>query len=1176
LCEKLAIQEPETNVNDSIYYRIFCHQDLAGYLDGDKVVCYRLKEIIESFARGGYPSIIKSVAGKNKGWLRTPYQGNHFYLWWCHGGAKPVKHLSEGLESGELESGESESGESECRSHNIFLREIRHHDNHHELDAGEIYNYMEIDTRVPQDDHKPESWSELLLNKYYTQFNRDFVCCVPTSYQNRGNYRIFCHEDFICWSHGDLSLFDGYSVLSGRCRLIMQQLMAHGRTGITKGAIGVNRGWRLTPLENNKFQVWWTTIKASPLQTLQQNFTFDSRSIYLRTIRHRYDHKPISADIEDKYIEIMPIDLKYSDGCGTDPWTEEQQSFIDSSANFRAVIGSPGTGKTTVLYHAILERNDRHVLYLTWSKRMAELVKEFFVQTKINIEVYAFDDFIRELGNSFDCNLTLLPKLPPEKIAISPFLQWARTYLSHKWQIGAWRYDLPSLEAEIRAYLVGGLSPRYPSYAQDEARLSDEEYLLLRCRDLGIEAVWGVIKSIHLLNNRRLSLISNCWPELQNALYVGRYLLQYPKELPDRWRDIDRIVVDELQDLTSVEWSVVALLAKNIAIYNSDQLPFLLVAGDEGQSVRSTDFDWPMFKSTILDILGHEVIEYRLMASQRCPIKIAKLIKASYKLYQAIDKDKRPRKQCQLEPDIDIYFGKGRLREFEQTSDLCSSEPDRDIYCDRKDYEQTSGQIYHLSVSSNDTQLSDLFALFKQNNAVLISLGHLPNCIPKDNLLTVEEVKGCEFQWVGVLQPSQHLKNIFSKNDQYSPEVALSKRYAIDHFRVALSRTTEILILLDIYTSKSELYNGAIDFWKEYVQSVTISELLDILQRSTEFYDVIADDINEYTQTAPISLEDRVFKHLDDSLQVQDTKPEQAWESAIQATKLSHQIWQENQDLSYSIDCAWHLLKLAFSYTARESSPIIDLSPMDLLKEAQTLLQTILSYYPERTIQKLVNIFDVLISFHKQKDEHYNILRQLWKINDLWDVNELPVNVQYALQQQWSFWEPIITQMAKDLSRACEVAISTNRWIRAIYTDKFAEDKSNFLKITALHTCWRERAWKIASTIFASLTQELRHRQTWFMFTNTQDITRWHEFISAMSEQDVHLINEMNRRLLESHQVLEAQRLRSSLIQEPLPQDLPFPEIITDPLLRSEPIEFALLEAISMSLSTDLTKENIA
>src|SRR5207245_4995409 len=131
----------------------------------------------------------------------------------------------------------------------------------------------------------------------------------------------------------------------------------------------------------------------------------------------------------------------------------------------------------------------------------------------------------------------------------------------------------------------------------------DRNYKELRRRSIGAGAVDSLLEVIALLERRvgaefgqqffpELLLAWNACVKLASAS-VGD--LRSRKLL-----DFDCIAIDEVQDLTPIEALVFVLLAEAIQKHHGSS-PTLLIAGDEAQTVRPTDFEWGWLN----DLLHH-------------------------------------------------------------------------------------------------------------------------------------------------------------------------------------------------------------------------------------------------------------------------------------------------------------------------------------------------------------------------------------------------------------------------------------------------------------------------------------------------------------------------------------------------------------------------------------------
>ena len=99
--------------------------------------------------------------------------------------------------------------------------------------------------------------------------------------------------------------------------------------------------------------------------------------------------------------------------------------------------------------------------------------------------------------------------------------------------------------------------------------------------------------------------------------------------------DFDCIAVDECQDLTPIE----ALLIAEIGAFVK-RAP-LLLAGDEAQTVRPTDFEWGWLSDLLHARVGTPS-SHQLSANLRSPRRIAELVNRAWDLYSHLEKQERP------------------------------------------------------------------------------------------------------------------------------------------------------------------------------------------------------------------------------------------------------------------------------------------------------------------------------------------------------------------------------------------------------------------------------------------------------------------------------------------------------------------------------------------------------
>lgn len=415
-------------------------------------------------------------------------------------------------------------------------------------------------------------------------------------------------------------------------------------------------------------------------------------------------------------------------GGGTDfpaPWTQGQLQFARSPDAVRVLRGSPGTGKTTALWQSVQARDGEQVLYLTWSSRLAEIAGEYFFSFKprgTEVTTRTFAELVRDLTEEG-------PGGPTESQGQAAFLDGIRRL--HPSTLGPWSSLPESLYAEVRAHVVGACVLGSDDLsAVTEPRLTNEVYRKQREGILGGSAVDAVLAAVKTLES--ISPIWDFFPELARAWRAARRLRD-STGLPASYALFDRLVVDEVQDLTPVEATVVLLLAHKVAEMRGGCAPFLLLAGDEAQTVRPTDFEWGWLKRLVTSHLC-DPKEMALTANVRCPRRIAAVINATKALYRHLPKDERPRGLEEAEVE-----------------------------------EATSDVVIACLTPSGPALRELLLALRDQPSLRLVRFGEeMPAYVPeeiRDTVLTAAEVKGLDFQAICLLDAGKVLESVADTTD---------------------------------------------------------------------------------------------------------------------------------------------------------------------------------------------------------------------------------------------------------------------------------------------------------------------------------------------------------------------------------------------------------------------------
>ena len=609
------------------------------------------------------------------------------------------------------------------------------------------------------------------------------VWCLDTAPFNKEwkdpHFHLWCHKD-VLKIFKDASRFS-LQVLQ-RCSLVLTHLASLGKTGVVKATQGsANRGWLRTPLgggDGCHFYLWWSRQGSS----ISDGLYFPRDSVLVREVRIHDNHTPLSPGNRNDYHELKPADLVGGD-LTTVPWTKEQLKFAWGDAPVRILCGGPGAGKTSTLWHSIGVRGQEKVLYVTWSEILSDAARDHFKtfsSPNTTVECRSFHQFLlaiskRKISNPLGLSVeegrkTFLKRLE----RLSPTIK------------GPWRFSGEGLYEEVRAYLLGGKDPFTPPWAVPLFLAAENGYKECRQPFIGSEAVTSALNITRIFHDD--GLLPNFFPDLELAWVAACNLkLDHKPEPP--YDQFDRLVVDEVQDLTIVEFGTLILLARRVAEISQSPMPFLLLAGDEFQNVRPSGFGWNRYKQFLTRHLTQPT-ETFLRTSIRCPRRVVALISHLRQFYTLFDKD-----QPKFIPDLESEF-------------------------------DNHGVIIHCRVS--DGVMQNLLNEFIGNrNTIVMALTYddlmrLPAQL-RNSFVIPEQVKGIESQVVCLINPGAHLK-LLSKhksNELDLPDPSFIRRL-IDSFRVALGRSTEAVIFIDSDNDEAAC-QASIDF----LEPVSPNELKD-------------------------------------------------------------------------------------------------------------------------------------------------------------------------------------------------------------------------------------------------------------------------------------------------------------------------------------------------------------
>jgi hypothetical protein len=695
---------------------------------------------------------------------------------------------------------------------------------------------------------------------------------------------LFCHQEFLEKMEESRS-----STVGRRAALLLQRLLVDPRRQYYKPTQGENRGWRRSPLGGNHgshFYAWWAPRGAVPLQSDPEFEAAPEGAIFLRDIRHHDDHAPLAPQSLDRnYLPLAALDLRQAE-LAPAPWTSTQRRFAEGKQPIRIVKGFPGSGKTTALWHAAELCGDA-ILYVTYSPELAALARDYFDKFAPASKRFTVLTYAQLLRRVLGVDMEAQP-VPEARIG---FVKDISTFSNAV--LGPWQNHRAALYDEMHAHLIGAALPvaigRFEAFP--DRRMPARHYRELRAQELGratAETVVDIAETLRRrdprpLERRYFQELDLAWNAVQRLRAGGAGALA----------GFDCIALDEAQDLTPIEALVVVELAAACGAGVR-----LLVAGDEAQTIRPTDFEWGWFQDLIHARLGAPA-EFQLQTNLRSPKRIAALVNRVSNLYREIAKHERPSASGLAEID------------------------------------ENAGDVVVHCAAKPGPELDELLQVFAGREGVaLIAVGdEIPTYVPepvRPSVLTTFEAKGLDFQSVCVLGAGRLVARIFED----APERLrahnldeLARRLTIDQLRVALSRPAERLYWIDVNPSQLGL---------ECVQKMLTFSEDDVV------WPVVPAVLRKSLEEEALDLEERVRLCESDARQYLDVRPALAWSRARQAVALLGEVAGQFSimDRATRDSAQLTLCEIAFKLAFRRVSLPVELGSVDLFDEASKSAMT--------------------------------------------------------------------------------------------------------------------------------------------------------------------------------------------------------------------------------------------
>ncbi len=587
-------------------------------------------------------------------------------------------------------------------------------------------------------------------------------------------------------------------------------LGTRGRTPNVKTTTGYNARWRRTPVQGYHYYLWWIPLSESNLaDTPPADPTGDSaadpgRTILVHSIRHHDEtDDPIDLRSLDEFEEVQIAAL--------DPRYDEQRSvgerMLRDNVSLATIKGLPGSGKTISLFYLVRDLAGavgmQNILYVTYTSRLKRAAREFLAAQgqgfEQSVRVRTLNETIGDLLGA------AVPQMDPFA-DLGDFMRFLE--LQQPSSLGEWRRYPETLYTELRAYLFGRSLPQ--GYQPPDGRSARAFFpggvvnaqAYANARDIEPLLAEQAVRIAERLGDRFFAdqrLAARALP-----------LLGTGSKLPAWLRNLDALIVDEVQDLTLLQTLVLGQLARTRLQRRPDTPLVVAVAGDESQIVQPSGFDWGESKDLMRDMLGANPIEFEFRHQRRSPHNLARLIDNAWGLYSYLPKPLRPSANRQT-------FLDDAGHELSDHAEAPEDENGRILICPLPEDLQSaqSGQGWN--------QLAALLA--ELPGRVLVDLtekltiandpgpdggddkedGRLPshrNGASSENknevLFLAREIKGLERGTVLVHGLDRlYQEAVRNSENLHSNLPRLEARRQFDEMRVAISRSTDKLVLLE-------------------------------------------------------------------------------------------------------------------------------------------------------------------------------------------------------------------------------------------------------------------------------------------------------------------------------------------------------------------------------------------
>jgi hypothetical protein len=649
-----------------------------------------------------------------------------------------------------------------------------------------------------------------------------------------------------------------------------EQLLIYG-SGLPqiKSVSGKAKGWFRLPLgggSNGKDKYLWFT---SGEKSYGKKIGLSNNEILIRSIR---DHDDTKYDLQPgAKTKWSPLDLKgiSSDKENYQALTDKQNQIVRSSSNITIVEGFPGTGKTIALLKKSDNYKNKKQIYLTYSNYLGSRANIWFEAKQDIIKdrtVYTFNDFILEFAKVNKLSFNVSEKIHNNHLEAEA--EFNNFITSQKMNLQSWankedKKNNTAVYHELYSKAFG----LYDKNLESQKETIFENY---KKREQELKKVSKVPKTI-LNNIYRDKKESKLFPSLIAARELVNLFLKNELKIPQTLENVEVVLVDEVQDLTEIECFMLLLYTKSLGDKTK-----IVIAGDESQTVKPSAFKWTAFNRILntkakiqnLENKKDNQSRFNLEKSLRAPTQIAKIIHSTQDLYRNIEKKARP-----------------SVKKYDSN------------------VKERYGRVIYYS-ASNLEELSEIAnAISKLPSAACIYPGgNIPNKYlnsgASELIYTTERVKGLDFGTVAIVDTGKYLQEIFrdiesAKSNKRKLE---NLRTKIDRLRVAVSRATDMLILLDISPTTAEIKKVSMDKnigYRSYVEQLfgknneaEIDEMFSIISSK----DQLIEELNQNT-----SKEEFIIKKIEQISKSIYDNPKSVQNETLSLLQISKKTFHEHE-----------------------------------------------------------------------------------------------------------------------------------------------------------------------------------------------------------------------------------------------------------------------------------------